>query len=67
MTQMQTIKIQSNRYIKGSTEFEICNFGFFFKGQRTFFFFLAKRDENQMEVFKAKDSFFNQCLLIEKW
>ena len=29
------------------------------KGQRTFFFFLAKRDENQMEVFKAKDSFFN--------
>ena len=58
MTQMQTIKIQSNRYIKGSTEFKICNFGIFFKGQRTFFF-LAKRDENQMEVFKAKDSFFN--------
>lgn len=56
---MQTIKIQSNKYIKGSTEFEICNFGIFFKGQKTFFFFLAKRDENQMEVFKAKDSFFN--------
>ena len=58
MTQMQTIKIQSNRYIKGSTEFEICNFGIFFLGQRTFFFFLAKKDKNQMEVFKAKDLFF---------